>query len=345
MIFPFIIYLLAFVLPALISLAIFPIFIRKMLSIGKYGIDIHKKEQPKVAEMGGIVTLSAIIISSVILILLIQDQSIKLEIMVFTITLTIAGIIGIVDDIRPLGAITKPILLLFAALPIIISGYFTPQPVLPFVGKTRLTIVYYLLLPFVISVTSNAVNMIDVYNGSMASTTIIILICIFISNGIINGFQFTTLSTTNIYILIMIAAAFSFWIFNRYPAKVFAGDTGSLIFGASLGAIAVLGKLEIVVIIAMIPLIMNSFGIISSVKGLKERREIKVRPTSMTEDWKLQATRDSQAPITLAGLVLQKGPLREDDVVKAFNILVIISGFLSIITAILIWVTETFLVN
>lgn len=52
MIFPFIIYLLAFVLPALISLAIFPIFIRKMLSIGKYGIDIHKKEQPKVAEMG-----------------------------------------------------------------------------------------------------------------------------------------------------------------------------------------------------------------------------------------------------------------------------------------------------
>ncbi|MHA1303848.1 MAG: hypothetical protein ACTSPI_09115, partial [Candidatus Heimdallarchaeaceae archaeon] len=277
--------------------------------------------------------------------ILTPDSSTKLSLGIFCMTIVVAGIIGIIDDLRPLSAILKPVLLLLASVPIIVSGNFVPEPVLPFVGKTRLTIVYFFLLPFVISVPSNAVNMLDVYNGSMASTTVIMLISVFIANGIINGFRFTEPSITNILIFITLSSVIAFWIFNRYPAKVFAGDSGSLTIGAAIGAIAVLGQLEVIVIIAMIPLIMNSFGIISSVKGLKERREIPVRPTSMTEDWKLKANLDPKAPITLAGLVLREGPMRENDVVKGFNILVTISGILAILTAVLIWVTEKYLVG
>jgi UDP-N-acetylglucosamine--dolichyl-phosphate N-acetylglucosaminephosphotransferase len=307
-----------------------------MLKKGIFGVDVHKESKPKVAEMGGVIILLSIILTSIVGILLVDDNVNRLKIGIFCITVLIAGIIGLIDDIFRLSALLKPLLLLIASVPIIASGMFTPEPVLPFVGKTRLTIVYYVLLPFIIAVPSNAVNMLDVFNGSMALTTILVLVTVFFANMIIFRGGIQNLDLVYVFILMMIATLIAFWFFNRYPAKVFAGDTGSLAIGASLGAIAVLGQLEVVVIIAMIPFIMNSFGIISSVRGLMERREM-ARPTKMTDDWKIQATGDPKAPITLVGLVIQKEPLHEKDVVKSFSILTFISGIFALITAVLIW--------
>ncbi|MFW9851652.1 MAG: hypothetical protein ACFFDS_01775 [Candidatus Thorarchaeota archaeon] len=331
---PIVIYLIAFFVPLFLTFLGLPFHIKYMLKKEIYGVDVHKKDKPKIAEVGGIIILLAIIITSIIAIILINDSTSRLAIGIFCLTITIAGIIGLVDDFKRLSAILKPALLLLASIPIIASGMYIPEPYLPFVGQTRLTIVYIILLPFVIAIPSNAVNMLDVFNGSMATTTIIVLIATFIANIIMFGFNINTL-LTNIFILMTIATLIAFWAFNRYPAKVFGGDTGSLTIGAALGAIAVLGRLEVVVIIAMIPFIMNAFGIISSVRGLFERKDM-ARPTQMTKDWKIESTNDPKAPITLVGLVIQKGPLHEKDVVKSFNILTIVSGIFAIITAVLI---------
>ncbi|NPD87270.1 MAG: hypothetical protein HGN29_01010 [Asgard group archaeon] len=333
---PIAIYVVTFFMPLILTFIGLPFHIRFMLKKGIFGIDIHKKSKPKVAEMGGIIILLSIILTSIVGILLVDNNADRLKIGIFCITVMIAGIIGIIDDIIKLSAILKPLLLLLAAIPIIASGMFSPEPILPFVGKTRLTIVYYVLLPFIIAVPSNAVNMLDVFNGSMALATILVLVAVFFANMIIFRGGIQNLDLTYVFILMMIATLIAFWFFNRYPAKVFAGDTGSLAVGASLGVIAVLGQLEVVVIIAMIPFIMNSFGIISSVRGLMERRDM-ARPTKMTDDWKIQSTGDSKAPITLVGLVIQKEPLHEKDVVKSFSILTFISGIFALITAVLIW--------
>ncbi|MHA1952771.1 MAG: hypothetical protein ACW96U_02370, partial [Candidatus Heimdallarchaeaceae archaeon] len=320
---PIAIYIITFFMPLILTFIGLPFHIRFMLKKGIFGVDVHKESKPKVAEMGGVIILLSIILTSIVGILLVDDNVNRLKIGIFCITVLIAGIIGLIDDIFRLSALLKPLLLLIASVPIIASGMFTPEPVLPFVGKTRLTIVYYVLLPFIIAVPSNAVNMLDVFNGSMALTTILVLVTVFFANMIIFRGGIQNLDLVYVFILMMIATLIAFWFFNRYPAKVFAGDTGSLAIGASLGAIAVLGQLEVVVIIAMIPFIMNSFGIISSVRGLMERREM-ARPTKMTDDWKIQATGDPKAPITLVGLVIQKEPLHEKDVVKSFSILTFI---------------------
>ena len=333
---PIVIYIVTFFLPLIITFIGLPFHIRFMLKKGIFGIDIHKKEKPKVAEMGGIVILISIIITSVVGIILVDNNADRLKIGVFCITVLIAGIIGLIDDLLNLSAKIKPLLLLIASVPIIASQMFTPEPVLPFVGQTRLNIVYYILLPFIIAVPSNAVNMLDVFNGSMALVTIIVLIAVFFANMIIFRGGIQNLDLTYVFILMILAILIAFWFFNRYPAKVFGGDTGSLAIGASLGAIAVLGQLEVVVIIAMIPFIMNSFGIISSVRGLMESREM-ARPTKMTSHWKIQSTEDPKAPITLVGLVIQKGPLHEKDIVKSFSILTFVSGIFALITAFLIW--------
>lgn len=334
---PIVIYILSFFTPFLITLVGLPFHIRLMHKRGISGVDVHKEEKPKVAERGGIVILISIVLSSVLIIILVNDPELRLSIGIFCITVTIAGLIGLADDIFNLSALLKPFLLLFASIPIIASKRYKSKPILPFIGETRLTIAYIVLLPFIIAVPANSVNMLDVFNGSMATTTIIVLIAVFFSNMIIfgNGFdQLDNSGLTYVFVLIMVGTLLAFWIFNRYPAKVFGGDTGSLAIGGALGAIAVMGRLEVVVIIAMIPFIMNAFGIISSVKGLLEKREM-ARPTKMTKDWKIESTRDKKAPITLVGLVIQKGPLHEKDVVKTFNVLAIVSAILAIVIAVL----------
>ena len=338
-----VVYILSFLIPLILTLVGLPFLKRFMLKKGKYGVDVHKEDKPKVAEMGGIMILLSVIFTSAILIFLVDNPLEKLTIGVFCLTLLIAGIIGIIDDLFRLSGILKPLLLLVASAPIIISGLivsgvFVPEPLLPFVGQTRLTIVYWILLPFVITVTSNSANMLDVFNGSLATTSMIVLFFTLFANMIIFTEDLYTLDLTYVLILMMLGTLLIFWIFNKYPAKVFAGDTGSLTVGAALGAIAVLGRLEVVVIIAMIPFIMNGFGIISSVKGLFERSEME-RPTEMTKDWKIKSTGNPKAPITLVGLVIQKGPLHEKDVVRAFNILTIVSGIFALVTAILIRLT------
>ena len=336
-----IIYILSFTIPLVLSGICYPFFIKFMLNKGVFGVDIHKKEQPKVAEMGGIVMIFSLIISSVITILLVDDSNIQLTIGIFCISIIIAGIIGVIDDFLNLNAILKPVLLLFASIPIIASTWFNsgplynPEPLFPLIGQTRLTIVYLILLPFIITVPANAVNMLDVFNGSMATTTITVLAATFIANLIIFGGDFNELDTTNVFIFMIMGILIAFLIYNRYPARVFGGDSGSLTIGAALGVIAVLGRLEIVVIIAMIPFIMNAFGIISSVKGLLERREM-ARPTKMTEGWEIESTKDPKAPITLVGLVILKGPLHEKDIVRSFLLLTIFSSMLAILTAYLI---------
>ncbi len=335
---PIVIYILAFFTPLIITFIGLPFHIRIMLKKGIFGVDVHKKEKPKVAEMGGVILLIAIIISSILIIILIDDSYNRLSIGIFCITVTVAGIIGIIDDIFNLSALLKPFLLLFASIPIIASKRYKPEPMLPFVGNTRLNIVYLILLPFIVSVPANSVNMLDVFNGSMATTVMLILIMIFFANMIIFQNGVDQLDLTNVFVLIMMGALIAYWFFNRYPAKTFGGDTGSLTVGAALGAIAVMGQLEVVVIIAMIPFIMNAFGIISSVRGLFERREM-ARPTKMTDDWKIESTGNLKAPVTLVGLVLQKGPLHEKEVVKTFNILTFVSGIFAIITAVLIRIT------
>ncbi|MHA1687337.1 MAG: hypothetical protein ACTSYD_13215 [Candidatus Heimdallarchaeaceae archaeon] len=313
-----------------------PFHIKLMLKKGLYGLDIHKENKPKVAEMGGLVLIIAVTISLLLLLIIVKDNNQKISIFVFLSTILIAAIIGIIDDLVTLNAIVKPLLLMIASIPIIVTKSYDPHPVLPFVGSTRLTIIYLILLPFAISVPANAVNMLDVFNGSMPTTVMIVLASVFAANAIIFGFNISELNLINIYIIVIFSVLVGYWIFNKYPSRVFSGDTGSLMVGAAIGAIAVMGHLEVVMIVSLIPFIMNSFGIISSLKGFVERHNMPAKATVMTSDWKLKANKDHRAPITLTGLILQEGPLHETDVVRSFNILTIISGLLTIVTAFLI---------
>lgn len=341
-------YLLIFglsLLGLILSLILTPKVGEYMVSIGKTGKDIFKKEKPEIPESGGIAFMFIFLLLLIVSILVIPNVAVRNKLIISLLILIIVTVIGLVDDFKGLSAKMKPLLLVIAALPVFffrtIGGVpvASPNPVLPFVGPAQLTVVYWGLAIFVIAVPSNASNMLDVMNGVMSGSGLLILITAFLSTFIIplDGKIFTedSIYYTRLVSMIMIGALLGFWWFNRFPAKIFAGDTGSLGVGATIGLVAIYGQIEFILIVALLVHIMNSFSIISSVGGLRERSEMRERPVKV-EDGIIYASKHPSAPITMVRLLVARGPTVEKKVIRQLILLVGFSCVLSLISAYLI---------
>jgi len=78
---------------------------------------------------------------------------------------------------------------------------------------------------------------------------------------------------------------------------------------------------------------------LASMKKIVEHREIKGKPVEHTEDFKLKATNDKTAPITLVRVILGSGTLSEKQVTFQIFKLALFSGTLAIISALLMGVS------
>jgi len=313
-----------FIVTFVVTFATTPIIAKAMRKWGITGQDIHKLSKPIVPEMCGVAVIIGMVVSATVYSLL-SPSAIRI-VAAFVGTVLIAGAIGVVDDLRPLGARTKPLLTALAGIPILVLGTYVPYVEIPLVGLIRFTIVYPVLIPIAIAVTSNSINMMDVMNGAMPSTVAVISFTMF-------GLLLWEGNTgTAVLAGVLLAAMLSFFYFNRFPSKVFSGDTGSLSVGAAVGALAIFGRIEAVAIVALIPQIMNSFYGLASVRGLREHREILQRPTKLLQDGRLQASSDRGAPVTLARLILASGPLGEKEIVNGMMLLTLVSCILAIVT-------------
>ena len=313
------------------SILVMPLVIKKMKEKKIGGVDVHKKDQPFVPEMGGLAVLAGTTASILAAILLSPEIVGAAE--GFLTSVLIAGLIGAVDDFKSLDAKVKPFLTLFAGLPILAMHAYNPLGlVFPVIGQTRMTIIYPLLIPIAIAVTSNATNMMDPFNGTMSGSCTLITIFLLLSALLLGRTEALILC------LCLLGPMLVFFHFNKYPSKVFSGDVGSLSIGAALGAIAVIGRLEVVALVAFAPQIMNAFYGLSSIGRLYERKEVS-RPVAILEDGRLMATKDPKAPITLARVILARGPLHENEAALVFLVLSAISGVLALATAYLITVT------
>ena len=89
----------------------------------------------------------------------------------------------------------------------------------------------------------------------------------------------------------------------------------------------------------MMPQIMNSFQIIHSVRGFRERRQIKQRPTEVLKDERVKANAHEKAPLTLTRWLVAREPLREYEIVSSMGILSFFSSILAILTMVMIYAT------
>jgi UDP-N-acetylmuramyl pentapeptide phosphotransferase/UDP-N-acetylglucosamine-1-phosphate transferase len=290
------------------------------------GVDVHKPWRPIVPKTGG---LAIILGATAGMALGAHVNGFQLFIPVIPSCL-IAAFIGLVEDLREeMDPRLKPLLLVFASLPILISGAYSPRPLIPFLGKTRLYRVYPMLVMASYPVVCNAINGLDVLNGSALLTSIPFLIMsasIFYMRG---DLQLLILS------LIFLAAAAAMLPYNMYPAKTFIGNSGSLFIGAGITFIAIMGSIEVAAIIALMPQIMNEMYVLFSIRGLRSAKSVGRRPV-MIEDGVLTASEDLDAPITLLRMICAGIKVDERKAVYAMALISAFAALLGFLTHILL---------
>ena len=319
-----------------ITIVIIPYLIKIMKRKGHIGIDIHKNLKTEVAESGGISIVIGISFASVFLIIFFP--SFFNEILIFVLTVVLSGLIGYIDDRIKLRSRYKLILTIFTGTLIFLANFFgfikIESPTIPFLGQLRLTVIYPILAPIIVAVFANTVNMLEGYNGEGSGTSIIALCSLFVCSIIWDSAEGV------LFTVIALAILIPFYLYNKFPAKIFPGDVGTLSIGALFAGIALFGSLEAAVFCALLIHIFNSFYVLYSVKGFFESSEILENKSDiiLLENDFIKASDEKDAALTLPRLILAKGPLKEPKLVKNFYIISIICGFFSIITTLLmVW--------
>ncbi|MDD5824253.1 MAG: phospho-N-acetylmuramoyl-pentapeptide-transferase [Firmicutes bacterium] len=125
-----------------------------------------------------------------------------------------------------------------------------------------------LYIPFIIFVEvamANAVNLTDGLDGLASSTTVIVALLFAVVGFCVTGNDTMTASSVAV-----IGGLLGFLVFNKYPAKIFMGDTGSMALGGVLSAIAITGGMEFLLPIAGLIYVCEALSVIIQVAYFKK---------------------------------------------------------------------------
>ena len=286
-----------------------PLIIKKLEKADIVGKDIHKSWKPIVAEMGGFGILFGFTIGMFSGIYM--HDILALQLCIVLIVILLVGIIGIVDDLLALSSKEKFFLLFLAGIPLIWAAH-------PNVG-----LIYLIIIPIALSIGSNLTNMLAGLNGIESGLGVISMTSLTIACIILGKYDVTIISMS------MLGALVSFLYFNRYPAKIFPGDTGTLIIGAAIVSIAFIGRVKLIALIVLMPNIIDAALKFYSA-GVMNRQQQK--PTQLNDDGKL--VRPETGFKSLIRLILRK-PIAEKDAVKIIWGIGIVFGVLGIIVALM----------
>ncbi len=200
--------------------------------------------------MGGIMIITAVMVANFI----IAGADVKVLAVVFV--MLAFGAIGFFDDYikvvlrRSLGLRAREKLglqlLIGIVFGLLLILYFNRGTIVivPFIGyQLDLGIFYIPFLILVLMGTSNAVNLTDGLDGLASGVTSLVAIAMGIISIMTKNYSLL------IFCLALAGACLGFLIFNRYPAKVFMGDTGSMALGGAIAAIAALTKTELALVL------------------------------------------------------------------------------------------------
>ena len=141
--------------------------------------------------------------------------------------------------------------------------YFSPEfagfstlTTVPFLKDVNLdlSILYVPVVIFIITATSNAVNLTDGLDGLAIGVVAIVMIALallsYVSGNAIfadylNIIYLPGSGELTVFVAALVGASLGFLWYNAYPAQVFMGDTGSLALGGAFGILAVLIKKEL----------------------------------------------------------------------------------------------------
>jgi phospho-N-acetylmuramoyl-pentapeptide-transferase len=207
-----------------------------------------------------------------------------------------AGLVGFADDylkltrrnskgLPPRAKLLGQFSMAFVvALALYYMPKFSTEISLPFIKNFRpdLGVLYIPFAMFVIVGASNAVNLTDGLDGlaigpvMVAAGTYAVIAYVTGHMKLAEYLQIPYVAGVgelSVFCAAVVAAGLGFLWYNAYPAQMFMGDVGSLALGAALGAVAVMTKNEILLIIVGGVFVVEALSVIFQVASYKLRRK------------------------------------------------------------------------
>jgi len=259
-------YFIAFIIAVTIAYFLTPYAIKLAHRIGAIDVPkdnrrVHNKPIPR---LGGSAIYIAFVITALIM------MPIDRELIALLIGATMIVLMGMYDDVKPVSAKFKLLIQIIASFVVIFGGVrieaFRQVPL----GIFSIPVTIF----WIVGIT-NAVNLIDGLDGLAAGVAIIASISLaFVSfTNSVSGMMEVAL-----LLIILAGSALGFLPYNFNPAKIFMGDTGSLLIGFLLSVISIEGIIKsATTIVITIPLLALGVPVLDTAFAIA-RRLINKRP-------------------------------------------------------------------
>lgn len=311
-----IILIVTFFITIITALIVLPIL--KRMKVGQIerddGPQSHLKKQGT-PTMGGIIIMIAMIIGVVIsyFYFSINGETEIAQRLLPILCLTIGfGIIGFIDDfkklvlkntkgLKPSYKMLGLLVISVAYVLFLIKGLnLGTQTFIPIL-KIYVDMPIWIYVPFAIIVilaTTNAVNLTDGIDGLASSVCAIIITCLTVIGILSNIYEMSTFGS------IVIGATLGFLMFNLHPAKVFMGDTGSLLLGGVISAMALYMQIPLLlIVIALIPVI-ETLSVIIQVAYFKKTGNRVFKMAPIHHHFELSGWKENKVVIVFSLLTL-----------------------------------------
>nr|MBN2278577.1 undecaprenyl/decaprenyl-phosphate alpha-N-acetylglucosaminyl 1-phosphate transferase [candidate division Zixibacteria bacterium] len=228
----------------------------------------HKRHKKPTPILGGTAILAAVWISLLLYILFVEDG---LDDLFPALPNILAGslliyLVGLVDDLKPLSAWLKLAIQTLAGLVLFFGGLSVEFISVPIYGSVPVGGFAVLITVVWVIALSNAMNLIDGLDGLatgvsvIASITLAIIGLLFQVEGVV------------VFSLALFGALLAFWIYNRYPARIFLGDSGSLLIGYFFAVISLVFPIKSFATAALfMPLVVLGVPLIEAVSSFFRR--------------------------------------------------------------------------
>lgn len=280
----------AFIITFVLALIAGPVFI-PLLTRLKFGQTVRDDgpashfKKTGTPTIGGIIFIIPILLTSIYF--FVREEVFKILPLLFV---TIGfGLIGFIDDYLKIIKKSKDglyayqklagLLLVATAFTIYISytGLGT-DIIVPFMGKSFVFDLAWAFIPFTIFVLlaiTNAVNITDGLDGLASGVTLIVMVFFALLAMTLPQWEHV-----KIFAAIVAGGCLGFMVFNVHPAKAFMGDTGSLALGGAVGAVAIVMKLPLLLVIVGGVYVVETLSVIMQVASYKltGKRVFKMAP-------------------------------------------------------------------
>lgn len=264
------------------ALLVTPFFIRFLFKTGVVGLDLHKRNKPKIATSGGICVafgvlaglLAYIGVQTFYIRFFLEDKDLAwlIPLLAVTSSVLLVMFVGFLDDLAVkrkmektkegldirvgLSQWIKPLLTLPAAIPLMAISAGVTRMALPIVGVIDFGILYPLLLiPVGVVGASNMVNLLAGFNGLEAGMGIVY----FLGLGVLALVNPRAQTSGLVVFMITFAALIGFIGYNWYPAKILPGDSLTYLLGSLVASGVIVGNMDRYGLVVMLPFIIEFF--------------------------------------------------------------------------------------